>query len=65
MTKYKVGTPHKRKSKKVQCSFCGEWYHTRLDPQNFVCYDCKEFFKREMSEQVHETAKMFRRDGGE
>lgn len=63
MTKYKVGTQHKRKSKKAKCGFCGEWGQTQNNPQDYICADCIDFFKREMSDAVHETAKQFRKEG--
>ena len=48
---------------KTHCIFCDkEAMASSCDEAtNSICDDCKDFFRREMSEPLHEAAKMFRR----
>lgn len=47
---------------KVHCVFCDAEVEVPLSKAtDYLCDDCKEFFRREMSDPVHETAKQFRR----
>jgi len=53
MTRYKVGTPHRRKKTMVEvnCAFCGEKFKVvQSIAKDFVCGSCKEHFRREMEE---------------
>lgn len=47
---------------KTHCAFCGKEVVVPYEKAiYYVCDDCRDFFKTEMSEPVHETAKLFRR----
>lgn len=51
---------------KTHCVFCDkEETVSLIEATDYICDDCKEFFKRELSEPLHEAAKQFRRSKDE